>query len=151
MKNSVIITIILSSTFGFMPETRAQYVEYETSSPGFITSAPQKASFDKLRGIIEHENNNHFVSVGDFIKNSPVSNDGSGNLDSGIKTQKLPSANQPIDSLITGKSYNTNFNKKFDSDGIPMAHHQEYPRPSIKNLASDLFEALKINPYPADQ
>ncbi len=151
MKNSVIMAIVLGCTLGLMSETRAQYVETETSSSDFVAFGTQKTNFDKFRGIIENESNNHFVTIGDFSNISPVSSDGLENRDSGKKTQELQPASQLIDSLVTGKSNNTNFYQKFDSDGIPMAHHQEYPRPSVKNFASSLFEAIEINPYPGDQ
>ena len=50
-----------------------------------------------------------------------------------------------IDPVVTGVPF------KFDSKGRPMAHHQEYPRPTALSAASSLLEAMRINPYPGDK
>ena len=66
-------------------------------------------------------------------------------------------ARENIDPVITtniarGSAPNLRgFAVKFDSDGNPMAHHQEYPRPSPLAIASSIFNSLEMNTYPGDE
>ena len=37
---------------------------------------------------------------------------------------------------------------KFDSEGRPLAHHQEYPRPTAMSITLGLLDAIDLNPFP---
>lgn len=39
---------------------------------------------------------------------------------------------------------------KFDSEGRPLAHHQEYPRPTAMSITLGLFDAIDLNPFPGN-
>ena len=67
-----------------------------------------------------------------------------------------------IDRIVTGTPFRYNSTHasktttryglpiKFDSSGQPMAHHQEYPRPTALSVVTSLMEAINLNPYPGD-
>ncbi len=124
-----------------------------------IEAAAAKRAGEKvgtLRGIILADRKNLFVLRSDLM---PV-REKETKFTPPQQTLTLPATNRQktlppivmkntVDPIVTGQPYAPNKRYlKFDSNGDPLKHHQEYPRPTLKSVARSLIAAMDMNIYP---
>jgi len=155
MKNPIIMAIILSSSFlgsslGFVSTAGADETVFDNQNSALTVSKKPLSDMDQLRGIIDHAADNPII--GYQIKNRTVPLSGL-QMEKPNTNEMVISLNAPeplIDRVVTGQSNKSMLFQKFDSEGIPMSHHQEYARPNAKSLASSIWDAIDLNPYPGE-
>ena len=102
----------------------------------------------ELRGIIEAD---EYAQEPDKVKIVAVSRH------IVAKPSNLTLGNEKIDRIVTGNPYRNvdqgmpNLVEKFDANGQPMSHHQDYSAQGILSFATRLFGSLDANPYPGDK
>jgi hypothetical protein len=155
MKNPIIMAIILSSSFlggsiGLVSTAGADDAVFDNQKSAVPISDKQFSDMDQLRGIIGHTADNPIIGY-QFNKNalsvSEIQMEKRGAQKVAISLETLEPL---IDRVMTGQSNRSMLFQKFDSNGLPMAHHQEYARPSAKSLASSIWDAIDLNPYPGE-
>jgi len=106
----------------------------------------------ELRGLILASDVDTFVTLegltpktNDEIVLFPAPYRKSWQPDPGMKPLPPIVMSDGVDPFVTGVPF------KFDSEGRPMANHQEYPRPTAISAARSLIEAIEINPFPGDE
>jgi len=150
VKNSIILAIILGSSIGLVSTAGADEVVFNNQELVLPMSDQQFPNMKQLRGIIDHSADNPIIGS---LSDKPALSV------SQIKRQihqaqevalSLEKSESFIDPVVTGQSNRLMVFQKFDSRGLPMSHHQEYDRPNAKSLASSIWEAIDLNPYPGD-
>ncbi len=155
MKNPIIMAIILSSSFfsnsiGLVSTASADDTVIDSQNSALRNSEKQVSDMDQLRGIIDHADDNPIIGLRFNERNLPVSDIRTEKRDSAEVAVSLDTPEPLIDQVMTGQSNRSMLFQKFDSKGSPMSHHQEYARPNIKSLASSIWDAINLNPYPGE-
>lgn len=150
MKNISLMALLIS--FGVCAQAQAQEIgRYDKK----IEKAAAKRAAEKLgslRGLILTDDENVFIKEQDLqpkprqetmLFPSPYRK--AWEREPGMEAlPPMVNADQ-LDPFVTGSI------SKFDSDGNPMQHHQDYPRPTPMSAAKSLLEAMNINPFPDDK
>jgi hypothetical protein len=155
MKKPIILAIILSSSFlgssiGLVSTADADDAVFDSQKSTLSISDKQFSDMDQLRGIIDHAADNPII--GSQFNKTAMSNS---EIQKAIRDAQevalsLDTPEPLIDQVVTGQSNRSMLFQKFDSNGLPMNHHQEYARPNAKSLASSIWDAIDLNPYPGE-
>ncbi len=155
MNKPIIMAIILGSSFlgsaiGLVSTAGADDAVFDNQNSALPISDNKFSNMGSLRGIIDEVADNPITGY-QFNKTTlSVSEIQMAIRDAQKVAVSLDTPEPLIDTVVTGQSNRSMLFQKFDSNGIPMKHHQEYARPNAKSLASSIWEAIDMNPYPGE-
>lgn len=155
MKKPIIMAIVFGSSFlgsslGLLATAGADDIVFDRQNSALAISDKQFSDMDQLRGIIDHAVDNPIIGSQFNKKALSVSEIHTEKRNLQEVATSLDTPEPLIDRVVTGQSNRSMLFQKFDSNGFPMNHHQEYARPNAKSLASSIWDAIDLNPYPGE-
>ncbi len=157
MKYFSVMALVIGCGFGFQAQAQDQ-LQSPTGEHGRYDKKIEKAAARKaaekigsLRGLILADDEENFIRIEDLepkpkaeIIQYPPPARRAWQRDPGLAELPPMVMNEPVDEFVTGRAF------KFDANGNPIKHHQDYPRPTPLSVARSLLDAIQINPYPGD-
>ena len=133
------ITATLFCAFYLVQPAQAQ--ELGKSGRGIIIAIQADVDLGEMRGMIDDQVEISLIEIDTMVTGVPYKD----------WLSRRPSSSFDIDTSALDEP-NTNFGSavKFDSDGRPLAHHQEYPRPTAMSITLGLLDAIDLNPFPGN-
>ncbi|MCP4183016.1 MAG: hypothetical protein GY761_06830, partial [Hyphomicrobiales bacterium] len=139
-----------SNSIGLVSTASADETVIDSQNSASKNSGKQVSDRDQLRGIIDHAADNPIIGFRVGKSTLPVSDIRTEKRDPAEIAVTLDTPELLIDQVVTGQSSRSMLFQKFDSNGSPMSHHQEYTRPNARSLTSGIWNAINLNPYPGE-